>query len=230
MDTAAAWEAHAQEWLVWTDPDVGRDGVNSRDGFWDTTWPAMQALLPEPRGLTLDLGCGEGRGARELLAVGHRVVGVDTSPTLARAAHDRGTTVLVADARRLPIASHSISLCFACMSLLDIEDLESALSEVDRVLAPTGALVAAIVHPTASMFDLPRKRADELVLPAPYLTERRYDDRAERDGVAATFSNLHRPLSAYFAPLFASGFAITGFSETGRNPVPWCLAFRAERR
>ncbi len=230
MDTAAAWEAHAQEWLAWVDPAVGRDGMNRGDGFWDTTWPALARLLPEPRGLTLDIGCGEGRGARELTALGHRVIGVDTSPTLSRSAHERGTTVLRADAARLPIASHSVSLAFACMSLLDIDDLDSALSEIDRVLAPTGVVVAAIVHPAVSMFDAARMRDGDLHVPEPYLTVRRYDDRVEREGLAATFSSVHRPLADYFGPLLAKGFALTGFSESGRNLVPWCLAFRAERR
>ncbi|TMA36985.1 MAG: methyltransferase domain-containing protein [Deltaproteobacteria bacterium] len=46
------------------------------------------ALLPPPRRLTLDLGCGEGRLSRDLETRGHRVVGVDGSPTLVRLARE----------------------------------------------------------------------------------------------------------------------------------------------
>lgn len=229
MDTAAAWEAHADEWLAWTDPGIGRDGINRRDGFWDTTWPALQGLLPEPTGTTLDLGCGEGRGARKLTTLGHTVVGVDRSPTLVAAARRRGSNVVLGDAARLPIASNSVALVLACMSLLDIEALDATIAEMDRVLVPTGTVVAAIVHPTVSMFDAARMRQGDLHLPAPYLSERRYDDRVEREAVTATFSSLHRPLTDYLRPLLAMGYAITGFGEYGRGPVPWCLTFRAER-
>ena len=39
-------------------------------------------LVPEAGRLTIEVGCGEGRVARELLALGHRVVGFDASPAL----------------------------------------------------------------------------------------------------------------------------------------------------
>jgi SAM-dependent methyltransferase len=224
MNTAAAWEANAEDWLRWTDP------ANERDGFAPTTWPALRDLLPAPMGITLDIGCGEGRGARELAALGHQVVAVDRSPTLVRAARARGTeSVLLADAAKLPIRSRSIALAFASMSLLDIDDLESAIAEVDRVLAPASALVAAIVHPSVSMFDPSQMREGSLQLIAPYLHHRRSVDRVERGNLAMTFESLHRPLSAYFEPLMSRGFAVTGFVEAGDGPMPWMLAFRAER-
>jgi SAM-dependent methyltransferase len=224
MDTAAAWESNAEDWIQWTDP------ANQRDGFAPTTWPGLRELLPDPTGLTLDIGCGEGRGARELTALGHRVLGIDRSPTLVRAAQERGTTAVVSDAARLPIASGSISLAFASMSLLDIEDLESSVAEIDRVLSPAGVLVAAIVHPSVSMFDPARMREGDLHLVAPYLENRRHVDRVKRGDLAMTFESLHRPLSAYFEPLLSRDFAITGFREAGQGPMPWMLAFRAERR
>ena len=115
------------------------------------------------------------------------------------------------------------------MSLLDIEGLDSAVSEIDRVLAPTGVVVAAIVHPSASMFDPARMRDGDLQLPAPYLAQRIVSDRVERDGSTMTFISHHRPLTDYLRPLFAKGLAVTGLIEAGDGPMPWCLAFRAER-
>jgi SAM-dependent methyltransferase len=224
VDNAAAWETQADAWIAWTDP------ANTRDGFWSTTWPTMKELLPAPEGLTLDIGCGEGRGARELASLGYRVIGIDRSPTLAQAASARGLATAIGDASCLPIASGSIALAFACMSLLDIDDLSSAVAEIERILRPTGQVVASLVHPSVSMFDPARMREGDLRMPAPYRTHRTVVDRIERDGLAMTFNSIHRPLTDYLGPFLASGFAITGLAEAGDGPVPWCLAFRAERR
>lgn len=116
------------------------------------------------------------------------------------------------------------------MSLLDIGDLDGAFAEIDRVLRPNGKVVASLVHPSVSMFDPTRMREGDLQMPAPYRTHRIVVDRLERDGLAMTFNSIHRPLTDYLGPLFERGFAITGLTEAGDGPMPWCLAFRAERR
>ena len=49
--------------------------------------PSFLELVPEAGRLTIEVGCGEGLRRRpSLLALGHRVLGFDSSPTLARAA------------------------------------------------------------------------------------------------------------------------------------------------
>jgi 2-polyprenyl-3-methyl-5-hydroxy-6-metoxy-1,4-benzoquinol methylase len=66
------WLAEAEGWAAWA-----RQGD---DGFAE-----FRALLPAPGRATLDLGCGEGRVARDLKARGHRrVTGVDAAPTMVR--------------------------------------------------------------------------------------------------------------------------------------------------
>jgi SAM-dependent methyltransferase len=222
MDTAAAWEAHAAQWLAWTDP-------LHEEGFRTVTWPTLREMLPPATGVTLDLGCGEGRGARELSRLGHRVLGIDRAPTLATAAAVRGTSVVVADATRLPVGDGAVALVFASMSLLDIEDLDRAVVEIARVLAADGSLVAAIVHPMISAFDLSVRREGRLELPAPYLTQRHYQDHIVDDGREMTFTSLHRPVQDYLRPLLARGFVITDWREDGGGAIPWFLAFRADR-
>jgi ubiquinone/menaquinone biosynthesis C-methylase UbiE len=103
----------------------------------------------------IDLGCGEGRGSRELRALGHRVVGADYSPTLTRAARAScpAIPVLRADAAALPFAGQSADLVVACMALLDFDDLGGAVAEIGRVLRPGGQLCLAIVHPFISAQD-----------------------------------------------------------------------------
>src|SRR5919202_5250989 len=107
--------------------------------------PALVALLPAPGRLTVDVGCGEGRLARELKARGHRVVGIEGSPALAAAAReaDADFTVHVADAAAMPLDDGAAELAVTSMSLLNIDDLDGAVREVARVLAPGGGLAVS---------------------------------------------------------------------------------------
>ncbi|HEX3390216.1 MAG TPA: class I SAM-dependent methyltransferase [Streptosporangiaceae bacterium] len=223
MNLAGSWEQHADAWIRWA-------RASPHDGFEHGTWPALRELLPAPGpGPVIDLGCGEGRGSRELRALGHRVVGADYSPTLTRAARACGPAipVLRADAAALPFAEQSADLVVACMSLLDFDDFGSAVAEIGRVLRPRGQLCLAIVHPFISAQDEDTLHTPSSGFSRPYLETRRYTDHIERDGLAMTFSSMHRPLSAYIAALTGQGLAITALTEHGDGMIPWLLAMRA---
>jgi hypothetical protein len=64
---------------------------------------------------------------------------------------------------------------------------------------------------------------------SPTWRQRRYTDRIERDGLAMTFTSMHRPLSAHPSALFANGMAVTALTEAGDGTVPWLLALRADK-
>jgi 2-polyprenyl-3-methyl-5-hydroxy-6-metoxy-1,4-benzoquinol methylase len=94
-----AWETHANQWITWA-------RAPGHDSYWRFHRDAFLPLVPPPGRLTLDVGCGEGRVGRDLARLGHRVVGVDASMTLARAAHahpESGGPVIVGDAARVPL-------------------------------------------------------------------------------------------------------------------------------
>jgi SAM-dependent methyltransferase len=226
VSLASAWEDHANEWIEWA-------RTSAHDGFWTGTWPALRAMLPGPGGgPVIDVGCGEGRAARELVNLGYqRIVGVERSPTLAAAAAAASpeAPILIGDAAALPVADASAGLVLACMSLLDVDDFTGAVSEIGRVLRPGGTLCLAVVHPFASAQDVSSMHTGAFRVSDPYLDQRRYVDSIERDGLAMTFTSMHRPLSAYTSALFANGMAITALTESGGGTVPWLLALRADK-
>jgi SAM-dependent methyltransferase len=128
------WEQEAENWIGWA-RKPGHDAYwLYRDAFFE--------LLPPPGRATLDVGCGEGRVTRDLTARGHRVVAVDASPTLVRAASqaDAEGEYLVADAAALPFDDASFDLVVAYNSLMDVQDMPGAVREAARVLQ-TGRLV-----------------------------------------------------------------------------------------
>jgi SAM-dependent methyltransferase len=225
MSLAGSWEQHSAEWIAWA-------RTSRHDGFWEGTWPALRPLLPPPTGTpVLDLGCGEGRAGRELLKLGYRVIGADRSPTLARAAAAASADipVVLADAAALPLADRSTDLVVACMSLLDMDDLDGAVREIGRVLRPGGHLCLAVVHPFLSAQDEEAMHTAAFTFSQPYLWPRRYVDHIERDGLAMTFTSMHRPLSAYTSALFANGMVLSALTEAGGATIPWLLTARAEK-
>jgi SAM-dependent methyltransferase len=219
-----AWEEQAPAWTEW----ARRPG---HDGFWEGAWPELAALLPPRPELVVEIGCGEGRVGRELQALGHRVVGVERSWTLVHAARHHQTPIAVVhgDAAGLPLGDRCVGTAVACMSLLDVDDLTSAVNEIGRVLRPGGCLCVALVHPFISAYDVDTVRTEHPVMKEPYLAERRYEDHEERDGLTMTFVSMHRPLNRYLTAFFAAGLVMDGFREFGANQIPWLAAMRLVR-
>ena len=226
MSLADAWEHNATDWIAWA------RAPDHDDVFWEGTWPTLLEILPDSAGLILDLGCGEGRAGRQLLAAGRQVLGIERSPTLARAAATGSPALPVAqaDAARLPLTDTCIDLAVASMSLLDMDDFEDAIAETARVLRPGGVFCFAIVHPFDSACEGGAASDARLIVPLPYLTSRRYEDHFERDGLTITLVSMHRPLSAYTTALFRTGLVITDLRKRGDHEIPSLLVIRAEKR
>lgn len=101
--------------------------------------------LPTKNNLrVLDLGCGTGFFT-ELLAEHYEdVTGVDISPEMlnyASQAREKNFTLVRADAFNLPFADSSFDLVYSNLVLQWCKPLESAITEIMRVLKPGGNLV-----------------------------------------------------------------------------------------
>jgi SAM-dependent methyltransferase len=208
-DLRAAWEKHASEWALWA-------RTPGHDSYWHFHRDQFLELVPPAGRRTLDLGCGEGRLARHLKALGHEVVGVDASPTLVETAReaDPELEVHVADAAALPFEDGAFDLVVAFMSLQDVDDLDGAVREAARVIEGGGRLCLAIVHPLNSAGSFDTKEPDSaFVIDGSYLEVSYYADELERDGLEMTFTSAHRPLETYAGALADAGLLIERLRE-----------------
>jgi SAM-dependent methyltransferase len=209
MKLRNAWEKNAPDWVRWAREP-------GHDSYWRFHRERFLELLPEPGRLTLDVGCGEGRVTRDLKELEHPVVGVDSSETMIAAARDADPTgeYVVADAAALPFPDGHADLVVAFMSLMDVDDMPSAVGELARVLEPGGRLAVAVVHPINSGAGREHPE-NSLLLTENYFERRYYRDEFERDGLRMTFESRHWTLEDYFDVILGAGLQIEALREVG---------------
>jgi SAM-dependent methyltransferase len=158
----------------------------------------------------LDVGCGEGQISRALAAAGCAVTGVDPTERNIRTARARGggPSYLLAGAEELPFGDAEFDVVIACLVFEHIDLLETAVSEVSRVLRQGGRFAFFLNHP---LLQTPGSGwiDDHIIDPpeqywriGPYLTETATHEEVE-PGVRIRF--VHRPLSRYVNCLAAHG-------------------------
>ncbi len=213
------WETHAKWWI---------------DGFTDGADPEyVEQILPlaaaEIRGATslLDVGCGDGQVSRLATALGcPTVIGVDPTWNQVKVAAERGSGQFArAEAAGLPFAAGAFDTVVACLVFEHIRDVDAAIAEVARVLAPGGRFCFFLNHP---LLQTPNSGwIDDQVLDppeqywriGPYLVEDETIEEVEKD-VFIPF--IHRPLSRYLNALAARGLFLEWMNEPA--PPPGFLA------
>jgi SAM-dependent methyltransferase len=187
--------------------------------------PGLRALLPPVAGRTvLDLGCGDGRLARDLAAAGaDRVLGAEPSMrmlALARArTADRRVHYVQAFAEDLRLADGCLDLVVSSLALHYVADLGFVLNQIAGWLRPAGGLVASMEHPmrTAEL-----ERRDDLAATGHYADEGRRDQHWYVDGVV----KYHRRISTVVNLVLAAGLELRAIAEP--VPTPAALAARPE--
>lgn len=207
------WEQEAENWVRWA-------RTPGHDSYWYVRDQFFQHVVPPPRRATLDLGCGEGRVARDLRERGHRVVGLDVSPTLIRHARDADSAngLVVADAAALPFPSGTFDLVVAYNSLMDVADMPGSVREASRVLETGGRLCISVTHPIndAGVF-ADREPDAPFVIGGSYFGRRRFEQTFERNGLRLTFRGWCYPLEDYATALEEAGFVIERLREPKAN-------------
>jgi SAM-dependent methyltransferase len=203
------WEDQAENWVRW----ARTPGHDSYEDY----GPAFHIdIVPAAGRRTLDLGCGEGRVARDLMGRGHRVVGIDASSTLVRHARDADPAgrYLVGDAAALPFRDATFDLIVAYNTLMDFDDLPAAMGEAARVLESGGRLCACVLHPTAEAGAFSSHEPDSpFVITHDYFERRGYRETFERAGLTMTFSSWTYPLQAYAGIMEDAGLLIERIRE-----------------
>jgi ubiquinone/menaquinone biosynthesis C-methylase UbiE len=128
----------------------GRDGSMERE-HGDVVRQVLDRLAIRPGERILDLGCGNGWATRLLAraAPGVSAVGIDVSPAMVERAEALHSFTIraryeVAPFERLPLAEASFDRVFSMEALYYAVDLDRALGEAFRVLAPGGSLEVVV--------------------------------------------------------------------------------------
>jgi 2-polyprenyl-3-methyl-5-hydroxy-6-metoxy-1,4-benzoquinol methylase len=217
QDESAAWNAEAHEWV-----DRIREGMGGRVHAHDES---LYGLLPPPRGLTLDVGCGEGRISRELRARGYDVVGYDASETLVEEARraDPDGRYEVARIDALPV-DDGVAQLLVCVNVLPhIHDLAGAARELARALAPGGTLLIGTIHPVAQAGTFDEELGELRV--RGYFT---HEAHAVPLGEHHVF-HQHRTIEDYLRTFLATGMTLSDLREvpgaSGEVPLYLDLVF-----
>jgi SAM-dependent methyltransferase len=213
---AVSWESEARNWIAWArEPGF--------DSYWRFHRDEFLPLVPPPGKLTLDVGCGEGRLSRDLTSLGHRVVGLDPSPTMLAAAReaDPEGEYVHAGATALPFDDGAADLVIAFMSLMELDEgeMRAATVEIARALEPGGTLAAAVVHPLNSA-TLPRDEHTDRFRIRAYRAAHSYMDSVEREGMQMTFRSFHYPLEDYWRAIRDAGLVVDELREVYDNAHP----------
>jgi ubiquinone/menaquinone biosynthesis C-methylase UbiE len=99
----------------------------------------------------LDIGFGQGRTAAVLVGQGHRLLGVDASPTMVKqatarnraACRDGRATLRHGDGITIPFPDDSADAAFTVHTIYFMPDPAATLVDIARVLRPGGTLVVA---------------------------------------------------------------------------------------
>lgn len=235
-----AWEEEAHNWIRWA-------RTPGHDAYWYYARRFFEDVAPPAVGLTLEIGCGEGRVARDLRTRGHEVIAIDSSLTLVNHAvgADPESTYLVADAETLPFRPSMFDLVVAYNSLMDVDNMPRVVAEAARVLRSRGRFCICVTHPIndAGRFESEDPDAP-FTIEGSYYGRRRFDEKFERGGLEMTFHGWSYPFEAYTRALEEAGFLIELMREPQPDPhavtdrpslapwrrVPMFLFLRAEKR
>jgi SAM-dependent methyltransferase len=215
---ASGWTASARAWV----DSLGEAGDFGRAHVLDA--PMRDRLRIGRFRRMVDIGCGEGRFCRIAQAEGIETTGLDPTAALLDLARQRdpGGLYLQGRAEALPLEDDMFDLAVFCLSLIDIPDLDRALDEALRVLAPGGALLIANLNPFTTAAQ-PLVRIRDAAGQERRVIERYFEERGDLvswRGISVV--NHHRPMARDMQALLSRGFELVHFDEpraVGADPA-----------
>jgi len=160
----------------------------------------------------LDLGCGAGWLSHEMSEAGAKVIGIDGSIELVKAAQISFPDIHFMDydlSQGLPTLNCTFDRIIANMVLMDIPDLTDLIAAVRQVLAPRGKFIFTMQHPC--FFNIRSERDAEGQL---FKKLTRYlQPEVWRMESFGGHNHYHRSLTFYFDHLRQNGMAVTRLYE-----------------
>lgn len=193
---------------------------------------ALADLLGPGVGPCLDIACGTGHYFPAIRSTGRTVIGLDVSYNQLRIAKSREPSVVNASATQLPFADGAFGTVTVVWASTDIDDFESAVGEIVRVLRPGGRLVVLGVHPCFNGPCVERGPDDTQIVHPTYRQAKRHLDAPwwGRDGIRHRVGGMrHIPLAELLTTITSSGLRIGTVTEPGDDLIPVVLAFDAVR-
>lgn len=218
------WEQNAQWWI-----DGFTQGADAE--YEEQILPLAAQELVGSRNV-LDVGCGDGQVSRLVKQLGADfVVGIDPTWNQVTVASARGGGIhfVKAGADSLPFFAETFDAVIACLVFEHIQDVDTAIAEVSRVLRPGGRFCFFLNHP---LLQTPGSGwIDDRILDppeqywriGPYLIEQESNEEVEKD-IFIPF--IHRPLSRYVNSLIENDLYVQQMLEPA--PPPGFLARAAE--
>lgn len=166
--------------------------------------PAMLELAAEVKWRRiLDIGCGAGVLAQELIARGATVSGFDASQEMIALARKRlGDSADLRVSRlgeQLPYEDGSFDDAVASLVFHYLPDWSLALREIRRVLKPRGRLIMSVNHPI--LYPWNHKGSD-------YFKVTEYSDEVNLNGESHELTYWHYPLHVMASAVLEAGFSI----------------------
>ncbi len=134
--------------------DIAKDWDNlNKEILGDFDLPGLLcAAMPDNCSLAVDLGCGTGTVLRQMLAKSQGVIGVDISSGMLDACRQnlsdltdagKNVSLRIGELEHLPLRDHEAEFASVNLVLHHLQNPELALSEIRRILSPTGRLFIA---------------------------------------------------------------------------------------
>jgi len=190
--------------------------------------PYILELIGDVRGKNvLDAGCGGGFYSLLLSKKGAKVLGIDGSEEMIRIAKENASRkmldakFLVEDVTDLRIEDGVFDLVLSTLVLMDVKELDKAISELVRATRSGGDIVISVQHPILTAGDWERESGQKLFRKLDnYFMERELEAAWENEKKKQVpFKYYHRSLQAYTQPFLERGCVLTQLIEPHPHKV-----------
>ena len=161
----------------------------------------------------LDAGCGNGEYTDILTKNGGNVIGCDGSVVMldiAKSKYPFYQFDIVNLLDRLPYRSNEFDIVFCSMVLMDIDPIDTLISEFYRITKINGLFFFSIVHPAFFLGDWEK---DEKGIVISKKVKQYITPCIEKFNFWGVTTHYHRPISYYFNKISEIGFSLKNMFE-----------------